>query len=409
MSIDLRKLAFVILIVGSLMRLVWPADMEWKADEIWMYETSARVAAGGEWPPTGIASSVGLKNPGMSVWLFILMAKVAHSPIAMVLCVQSLNVLALWMLFAFVCFQIPIERRAPWLWGLMLASISPLPILFSRKLWAQCLLPPFCVFFLWGHWNRDQRAGALVWGIVGAVLGQIHMSGFFFSFAILVWTLLKLNFRTIRWGFWFLGSLLGSLGLVPWVSELSSQFAHHSGGSSLHLPDLRFYSHWVANALGIGMKYSLGSGFFDFLKSPVIGGIPTFLMLVCHLFLLGCGIFWLARLIGKPYRTSDRPYQLLYPEMGFYIGATFVATGLAMTLSGISVYGHYLIIAFPFVHGSLALGLIRYPKLLMKIVLAQMLISMGFLFYIHVHGGEPRGDYGVVFRLRDYHSSLSKT
>ena len=155
LRIRLEYFALLFLIIGSLLRLVWPSDMEWKADEIWMFENSRATAAGAlPWPMVGMRSSVGLMNPGMSIWLFILIAYLAKTPVAMVMVVQVLNVLALWGLYYFMVVRIPEEKREPWLWGLILVSVSPLPILFSRKIWACDLLPVFSLLVLIGHWCR---------------------------------------------------------------------------------------------------------------------------------------------------------------------------------------------------------------------------------------------------------------
>jgi hypothetical protein len=94
-------------------------------------------------------------------------------------------------MFGFCYWQLRYQRheRTLWLWGLALAAVSPLAILFSRKIWAQDLLPIFCVPLLIGHWYRDKRWGAFIWGLVGAVMGQVHMSGFFLAAGLWLWTI----------------------------------------------------------------------------------------------------------------------------------------------------------------------------------------------------------------------------
>src|SRR5258708_6252917 len=58
------------LVFGIVARLVWLEDMEWKADEIYSFETGLEINQTGQWPATGMGSSVGLPNPGLSVWAF---------------------------------------------------------------------------------------------------------------------------------------------------------------------------------------------------------------------------------------------------------------------------------------------------------------------------------------------------
>ncbi|WP_192574939.1 hypothetical protein, partial [Haemophilus parainfluenzae] len=80
------------------------------------------------------------------LWGFIALAHVAHTPVALARGVQILNIAALGLLFGFCWWAMPAgpDRRL-WLWGIALAGISPLAIVFSRKLWAQDLLPMVCV------------------------------------------------------------------------------------------------------------------------------------------------------------------------------------------------------------------------------------------------------------------------
>ena len=138
----------------------------------------------GALPWLGMNSGVQILNPGFSIWPFALMARFTEDPVAMVQWIQWSNVIALWAFFWLFTRAVPTEERGAWLWGLALFAVSPFAIIFSRKLWAQNVLPFFCAVVLWGHFYRRTRLGAFAWGLAGALLGQIHMSGFFFAFAL---------------------------------------------------------------------------------------------------------------------------------------------------------------------------------------------------------------------------------
>ena len=178
-----RELFFILalVVIGSAMRWVWPGDMEWKADEQWMYWHARAAATTGVFPPVGMMSGGGVVNPGLALWIFALVARVAHDPIAMVRFVEGLNIAAIWAFFLCYCLHFDPRARQPWLWGIGFGSVSCLPVVLSRKLWAQCLLPPFGFLVFLGHLHRGRRWGALLWGFASALLCQIHMSGFFFS------------------------------------------------------------------------------------------------------------------------------------------------------------------------------------------------------------------------------------
>lgn len=70
-----------------------------------------------------------------------------------------------------------------------------------------------------------------------------------------------------------------------------------------------------------------------------------------------------------------------------------------------TVHRHYLIAVFPlpllwFAGLSLGGGAVRGRRWLAMLAAAQLILSAGFLHYIHVQGGAPRGDYGVTWRMQ---------
>src|SRR4051794_33689296 len=58
------------LVAGAFLRLIWGLDIEYKADEVWTFEQARQLLTGQEWPCFGMPSSVGLPNPGLSLWVF---------------------------------------------------------------------------------------------------------------------------------------------------------------------------------------------------------------------------------------------------------------------------------------------------------------------------------------------------
>src|SRR5690242_9424512 len=90
-----RALFACALACGILLRLIWPADMEWKADEQRMFSWASAIGVTEPWPAVGMASGVALPNPGLSVWLFVPLARAASDPVALAQIVQVVNVIAL--------------------------------------------------------------------------------------------------------------------------------------------------------------------------------------------------------------------------------------------------------------------------------------------------------------------------
>ena len=81
----------------------------------------------------------------------------------------------------------PRADRLPWVWGVILLCVNPVSVVASRKIWLQNILAPFAMMTLFAFAARKSRAGAALWGLIGTLLGQIHMSGFFFQAALVAW------------------------------------------------------------------------------------------------------------------------------------------------------------------------------------------------------------------------------
>src|ERR1700722_8482909 len=80
-------------LMGSVLRLLWPLDMEWKGDEHVMFASAISAVQHGVLPWIGMPSGAKLTNPGFSIWPFAFFALWTHTPVEMVHWVQWLNVL----------------------------------------------------------------------------------------------------------------------------------------------------------------------------------------------------------------------------------------------------------------------------------------------------------------------------
>ncbi|SRR5579883_414072 len=394
------------LIAGSCLRLLWATDMEWKSEEKWMFEQAQQIASGtAPLPIIGMLSGAGVPNPGMTVWWFALIANFAHDPISMVRWVQSLNVLTIWLFFSFVMSQIPPNHRKPWLWGLAIASVNPLAVVLSRKIWIPDLLAPFCFLVFLGHWFRQKLWGGFLWGIAGAFIGQVHMGGFFLASGLLVWTVWHdykhHTLKKIAWVAWLIGSALGSIPLIPWAWAVLPHMKHYRH-SIVALLVPKFYLQWITTAVGVNLSNPLLKVFWkNFLFEPVIFGIPTYLMIPAHIFLLGIGLYPIYRFFKSRRNSQSRDsVSEVQPELNFYLQALAFGVGGVFTLSGVNVQPYYIIVVFPFLYIWLALCYHKQVKLLAIIALMQLFITFTFLVFIHRTGGFPGRGYGIVYRLQ---------
>src|SRR5579871_2965980 len=70
----LRWIVLAAVLCGAVLRLVCPSTFCYLGDEKWTFEHVRDTLHGGTWPALGMASSRGIKNAPMSVWVFVVLA-----------------------------------------------------------------------------------------------------------------------------------------------------------------------------------------------------------------------------------------------------------------------------------------------------------------------------------------------
>lgn len=220
----------LILLLAAILRLGWPNLTEFKADEARLLALALDMAEFKSFALRGIGSSVGLPNFPMSVWLYSIPLFVWKHPYSATLFVGALNTLAVYL-----CYRL--TRRS---WGETAAltaalffAASPWAAIYSRKIWAQNLLPLFVLFYIGSALTAfaDRRRWFLALHFVAlAVVVQIHLSAI--AFAPLTALLLVIFWRRslAAWKEIVIGVAAAALTAVPfglWTA------AHLGGGQSL--------------------------------------------------------------------------------------------------------------------------------------------------------------------------------
>ncbi len=432
-----QALILVSLVAGALLRLLHVQDMEYKEDEEYNFTQTqlqgALGARGGPWPWFGMPSGVYIPNPGMSVWVFTALARISGATTPTELC-TALQVFAWIGIALLIPFALKVlrehEDREPWLWALCLALVNPFAVFYQRKLWPEPFLPFFSTIMLAGWWKRDRAVGAFAWGAVGACLGQIHMSGFFFAFGFLLVTLLlpssEIPRSKVHWRAWFVGSCIGALPLIPWVIHILQHPNHetiaHGWGEIIQG---RFWVFWATNPTGLHLGNPLGllrgqSNFAqisDFVRYPIIRGHATYLNAAAHaLALMTClWIFWRgASRCASEFRSGRLQglrHWLLKPrsDLALAIIAGLWGFGVPLTASSVNIRRYYLMVSFPLEFlwlARLALGEFTAvsSRLLARQALAtlwasQLFMSACFVNYVHVNEGATSGDYGEAYHV----------
>lgn len=408
------------LVAGAFLRLGFGSDIEFKGDEKYNFELARDAGRTVPIPALGMNSGVNIPNPGLSVWVFVGLARLTgvDSPVGLARAIQMLNVLALVLLAFLVLKFMRGPTRETWTWAVALACVNPIDVLLQRKIWAPSVFPLLTTLMLLCWWRRDRFWYAVGWGLIGGVLGQIQMVGFAFGLSFALLTLL-IDRRGVRWSGWLAGSGLATIPLLPWLQYLwthQDQLRQSSGSSPayaefslLHHPftawidqnPWQYFLVWIVNALGLGLDYSLFDEVYAFLKFPYVAGWPTYGGGAAMVVIVGLAAitlaFGLRRVAGLEWRARPARHTL-----GMWIA--FLGFGGLVAVTPYFVQRHYLLVTFPYEFVWLALvvqfafGRTRLARaVLTSLCVCQFALAANFLWYIHANGGAPRGDYGVSY------------
>ena len=169
-------IAFIIVISG-IMRISHPGFSEYKADEARLYTESLNFVRSSIIPTQGINSSIGIPNFAISTWIYSIPLIFWQHPYSAIIYTGLLNTLSILM-----CWYI--TKKC---WGTKSAivattmyALSPWAIIFSRKIWAQNLLPFFvgawAISILQSNLTKSSKAN-FFHGLLIGILPQIHFSG----------------------------------------------------------------------------------------------------------------------------------------------------------------------------------------------------------------------------------------
>ncbi len=327
-------LAFATVIaLAAVVRLARPDLTEFKADEGRLL-TLALQAAAGDVPRHGIASSVGFPNAPLSVWLYALPLLLWRHPFAPTLFTGLLNTLAVagvyWL------------ARRTWgapaaLAGALLLAAGPWAIIFSRKIWAQNLLPPFAIG--WGigaalAFVEGRRPFVVLHLVCLALAAQLHPAAAGLAPATLLF--LVVFRRRVGWGWGVAGGLLAALTAAPYVWHLWGVW--RAGGlpfaTGQAAAEVSLESVWLALSIaaGFGIEPLAGEAF----ALPLGAAVVRWLWL--GLVVAGGGYAaW------QVARRWERPAS----QVGLIVLAWLLAPALLFVWHRTPVYVHYFIAGLP--------------------------------------------------------------
>lgn len=204
-----------ILWLAAFLRFAQPGVTEFKRDEASLSRLSLNLAQaqGEDFPFLGIGSSVGFPNSPINVYIFAIPYAVSNNPIIATLFVGFLNVLAVALTWKLARRYFGAEAA---LIAALLLATSPWAVIYSRKIWAQDLLPPFVVATLFTGLlgfieSKPKRWAQLIHLPLLAITAQIHFAAVMLAPISLV--ILGLGWRNVRREFWISIGVAGLLCL----------------------------------------------------------------------------------------------------------------------------------------------------------------------------------------------------
>lgn len=170
--------ALVIVGLAAALRIGWAGVVEFKSDEATLSRLALELARGERFPLLGMTTSIGVPNAPFNVYVMTLPFLFSSNPQIATQYVGLLNVLAVALTFWLTkrYYGAPAALIAA-----LLYATSPWGVIFSRKIWAQDLLPFFTLLtlttgllgFVEGkRWAQAVHLPLLV------ITGQLHYAAF---------------------------------------------------------------------------------------------------------------------------------------------------------------------------------------------------------------------------------------
>jgi hypothetical protein len=377
--------------------------MEFKADEAQACRLALQVVdglrghlpAGQGFPLAGLLSSVGVPNPPLFIYLLALPLALWRDPLAAAIFIALSNVAAVG-----ICHAIGRRyfSRFVALAAAALYALAPWAVIFSRKIWAQDLLPVFIAgFLLAAHaFLVDRRPRALAWLLaLAAAAVQLHFSALILG-GVLVGLLLA-GRSVIRIPWLAIGVGAGFLLCAPYLLHLFRT----RGGDFAHLGAWRNESSSLVPAkerLLLALRYPLSVSGADETEVLVGAQAAWVLPFACATGLAALGgLAWLG--------TRDRRTPFFSARL---LGAAwFLLPTLGLVATGAVPFIHYFIILYPLIFLGLAAALEsvrgRWPAaswvLLAACLGGYAWLDAGLGHLVATREGAP-GDYGAGYAAK---------
>jgi 4-amino-4-deoxy-L-arabinose transferase-like glycosyltransferase len=259
-----KILLFLIIIAAIFLRIYNLNYMEFKGDEGFNSFKALKLVKEGAMPLFSSISSTGIHEPPVFMYLLAIPYVFSTNPVVATGFIALLNVLGIVLCYMFVKRYYN-EKSA--LIAAAFYAVNPWQILFSRKIWAQNLLPPFVILFLFLIFNavHDKKKTHIIYAfiVLGFIL-QLHLSAAYFS--VIITAILIKYWKEIDKRYLAIGIGLFFLTFLPYIThQLSNDFVDVHKALSLSKKDSSFHNEVYTVPLTLmntkGFSYTLGLDF----------------------------------------------------------------------------------------------------------------------------------------------------
>jgi hypothetical protein len=398
----LEKVLLGLILLAAIFVRLWHLDlMEFKADEAeacrLAYHVLGQPLPDGDdrFPLAGLMASIGVRNPPLFIYVIAVPLAVARSPYAVVAFIAGCNLLAVWL-----CFLVGRRYFSPFV-GLASAglfALSPWAIIFSRKIWAQDLLPVFVgLFLLAAHaFLVDKRPSMLAWLMIlaGAAV-QLHFSALVL-FGLLAYVLLT-GKTTFRWRWFWVGTGVNLLLYAPYIYYVLGT----QGSDFAHLAERQ--QQWSGQVGAIARaawsaRYTLAISSVD--DTEYLTGIPLPFTLWISLI---TGAVWIWGLCSLYFRDRKGPLG----NVRLLLLIWLVLPALGLVILGNLPFPHYFVILYPLPFLGLAVALEgvvtrrrAWGLALLGAVFASYAMFDALTFQSLMKHGGGAADYGIAYTYK---------
>ena len=391
-------LFLIVIALSAIFRLTNLDLIEFKTDEAGNLLLASRLLFGHPLPPGGLATSTGILNPPLFIYLLLPFTFISVDPKFITFIIAFTNVLAIGFLFLII--KKYYNQTLAFIVSLLIA-FSPSAIIFSRKIWPPDIVLPFAVVIFYSIHKIIIEKKTKFWILLSAFLLLVtQLDPAYIFFALILFLFLLLSKPQINLTYIIFGLIIGAIPLLPYaIFELKNGCPDcplvFSVGEKLAVQRSKSLLTIPLQITGIGnFKFVMGDDLITLANNFPLTYKLTNVFYAQYIFtIIGIFIYW------KKY-----PKLRFLPYAIFFVPISYFLIRLETSI-------HYFVILMPFLFIFIGVAIytflnskklaLKYLSLCIFLSIIAISIIFNFAFFDLLKKNKGfRGDYGL---------SLSKT